>query len=79
MDDEDRLESARGMALAADGVLLALMTKLRARAVLSQDDVDQIFEAVLSGLEQSAPNTPMVHYARLWLDDMAAKMSQRSR
>jgi hypothetical protein len=65
---------ARGVALVGQGLAFALMTRLRAKGLLTQADVDAIFEGCLTSLEGAqldSPDDESLKAARVILDAMA--------
>lgn len=87
MDDEPLVDGfperaeARGVALVGQGLAFALISRLRAKGVLSDTDVDAIFEGCLTSLEDAQLRTPgdqSISAARLILDGMA-EIASRSR
>ena len=65
---------ARGVAIVGQGLAFALMTRLKAKGVLSQGDVDAIFEGCLTSLEGAqleSPDDQSIQAARVILDGMA--------
>jgi hypothetical protein len=65
---------ARGIALVSQGLALALLTRLRAKGLLSDRDCEAIFEGCLTSLENAqldSPDDESIQAARMILDGVA--------
>jgi hypothetical protein len=67
----DRSEETRGVAIFAQSLAFSLISQLEAKAILTPDDTDRVFERVLSSLEMFAPDGDDVRAARLMADALA--------
>jgi hypothetical protein len=51
MDQDEEIAAAPGIALAHTTLITALLTVLRAKGLLTQDDVNTVFDSALTGAE----------------------------
>lgn len=74
MSELDELHEIGASQLARGALLIALMTKLQEKNLLSTADVDAIFDDAMSSLERAKPHTALLHRARRVLERTARNL-----